>query len=63
MKQHIPILVLFILLLAQTACEKDRLSPTNPVYIDEAAAFSTAERTLSAVQGLYAGVKGPFYNG
>jgi starch-binding outer membrane protein, SusD/RagB family len=46
-----------------TGCVKDRLEPNSDVYLDEAAAFNTPERTLSAVQGLYAGVKGPFYNG
>lgn len=47
----------------QTSCVKGRLEPESEVFIDDAAAFSTPERTLSAVQGLYAGIKGPFYSG
>ncbi len=55
----------FILLglFTQMSCVKDRLEPESEVFIDDAAAFSTPERTISAVQGLYAGVKGPFYSG
>lgn len=51
------------LLITQWACVKGRLDQESPVFIDDAAAFSTPERTLSAVQGLYAAVKGPFYAG
>ena len=56
---------LFILLglLLQVGCVKGRLEPESEVFIDDAASFSTPERTLSAVHGLYAGVKGPFYSG
>src|SRR5215210_1596914 len=58
---------LFILIalgfLMQTGCVKGRLEPQSEVFIDDAASFSTPERTLSAVHGLYAGVKGPFYSG
>jgi hypothetical protein len=62
MKFRLITFLLFIIVL-QSACVKDRLSPKNEVYIDDQAAFSTPERTLSAVHGLYAGVKGPFYAG
>ena len=56
------LLLLFVYSL-QTGCVKDRLEPETEVFIDDTEAFSTPERTLSAVQGLYAGVKGPFYAG
>ena len=55
------IIILAVIILS--SCVKDRLDPQPQTYIDEAMAFSTPERTLAAVHGLYAGVKGAFYNG
>lgn len=56
-------LLILLGLFIQTSCVKGRLEPESEVFIDDAAAFSTPERTLSAIHGLYAGVKGPFYSG
>jgi hypothetical protein len=57
------IILIVLGLFTFTACVKDRLEQESEIYIDDQLAFSTPERTLSAVQGLYAGVKGPFYSG
>jgi hypothetical protein len=46
------------------SCRKELLSPLPQTSIDEALAFATPERTLSAVNGMYAGVKvGNFHAG
>jgi starch-binding outer membrane protein, SusD/RagB family len=62
MKRYIS-LFLVTTALAFTACDKDRLDPVPQTYILEDLAFNTAERTLAAVNGLYAGLKGAQYNG
>lgn len=63
MKSNRLVFVTIIFALATAGCVKERLNPESEVYIDDTEAFSTPERTLSAVHGLYAGVKGPFYSG
>ena len=63
MKSFKLLLIIIFGLLTQTSCIKDRLEPESEVFIDDTESFNTPERTLSAVQGLYAGVKGPFYSG
>lgn len=63
MKRYLILCSLSALVLFFTACEKDRLDPLPLTYIDESLAFSTPERTLAAINGLYAGVKGPVYAG
>ena len=62
MKLKISILLLAIISLA--SCRKELLSPVPQASIDEALAFATPERTVSAVNGMYASVKvGAFYGG
>lgn len=63
MKRSIILCFTGALVLLFTACDKDRLDPLPQTYIDESLAFSTPERTLAAINGLYAGVKGPVYAG
>ena len=63
MKRYISLILLLTSGLFFTACEKDRLEPQPQTYILEDLAFNTAERTLAAVNGMYAGLKGAQYNG
>ena len=63
MKRYISLFLLLATGSFFTACDKDRLDPEPQTYILEDLAFTTAERTLAAVNGLYAGVKGAQYNG
>ncbi len=58
------IFILFsTLLVIASGCKKDRFDIQPEIFIDESIAFSTPEKVLAAINGLYAGVKGPFYNG
>src|SRR5215510_4491356 len=58
------ILILFISMGVLTSCKKDLLSPVPQAQISDEVSFATAERTLSAVHGVYAGAKtGQIYGG
>lgn len=53
-----------ILVIGLASCRKELLSPVPQASISDAVAFETPERTLAAVNGMYAGVKvGNFYGG
>jgi hypothetical protein len=55
---------LFFSLLALISCRKESLSPVPQTQISDQVAFSTPERTLAAVNGVYAGAKvGQIYGG
>ena len=59
MKQmKIKIVLAAMLLYSLTACRKELLDPVPQTSISVAVAFSTPEKALAAVQGMYAGVKG-----
>ena len=62
MKFKISIVLLSIIGL--TSCRKELLNPVPQASISDVVAFATPERTLSAVNGMYAGVKaGNFHAG
>jgi starch-binding outer membrane protein, SusD/RagB family len=52
--------ILFIagFLVGLSACHKDLLEPIPQTAISDAVAFSTPEKALAEVQGMYAGIKG-----
>lgn len=53
-----------LLIVGLTSCRKELLSPIPETSIDQSLAFVTPERTLAAVNGMYAGVKvGALYGG
>src|SRR5829696_9705861 len=49
----------FLLLLA-AACRKELLNPIPQTAISDVVSFTTPEKALATVQGMYAGVKGRF---
>ena len=56
--------ILFFGLLMVTSCRKELLSPVPQTQISDQVAFSTPERTLAAVNGVYASAKvGQIYGG
>src|SRR4030095_12668587 len=62
--KYIKTSILFIWLLSMLACHKDRLSPEPQTQILADLAFTTPEKTLAAVNGVYAGAKvGQIYGG
>jgi starch-binding outer membrane protein, SusD/RagB family len=62
MKQRIAIIFFSIMVLS--SCRKELLSPEPQTQILEEVAFSTPEKTLAAVYGVYAGAKvGQIYGG
>lgn len=62
MKFKLSIFLLAILSLG--SCRKELLDPVPQASISDLVAFETADRTLSAVNGMYAGVKtGAFFGG
>lgn len=62
MKLRLSIILLSIIGLS--SCRKELLDPVPQTSISDAVAFSTPERTLATVNGMYAGVKvGAFYGG
>src|SRR5215203_3958598 len=63
MKRYTTLFFLLLSGLFFAGCEKERLDPQPQTYIAEELAFSTPERTLAAIHGLYDGVKGPTYAG
>ena len=63
MKRYTSLFFLLLTALFFAGCDKDRLDPQPLTNIAEELAFSTPERTLAAVHGLYDGVKGPNYAG
>lgn len=57
-------LAILLTILGLSACRKELLDPVPQASISDLVAFETPERTLSAVNGMYAGVKvGAFYGG
>jgi hypothetical protein len=58
MQMKIKIICSALSLLLLTACRKDLLNPIPQTSISDAVAFSTPEKVLAEVQGMYAGVKG-----
>ncbi len=63
MKYRKPVCYLVLFSLFFAACNKDKLDVSPQTFIDESIAFSSPEKTLAAINGIYAGIKGPFYNG
>ena len=58
------LLILLFVLVAFGSCRKELLSPIPQTQILDSLAFSTAEKTLAAVNGVYAGAKvGQIYGG
>jgi starch-binding outer membrane protein, SusD/RagB family len=56
--------ILILLLAGITSCRKELLSPIPQTSISDVVAFETPERTLAAVNGMYAGAKvGQIYGG
>jgi starch-binding outer membrane protein, SusD/RagB family len=57
-------IILFLLAGAFSSCREELLSPIPQTSISDAVAFETPERTLAAVNGMYAGAKaGQIYAG
>jgi len=57
-------IILFLLIAGISSCRKELLSPIPQTSISDLVAFETAERTLAAVNGMYAGAKvGQIYGG
>lgn len=60
--------IVLLSIIGLTSCRKELLDPVPQTSISDAVAFSTPERTLATVNGMYAGVKtgnfhaGRFYN-
>ena len=58
------IAILFFIIIIVSSCRKELLSPEPQTQILEEVSFSTAEKTLAAVNGVYAGAKvGQIYGG
>jgi len=58
------LLILSLIILGITSCRKELLSPEPQTQILEEVSFSTPEKTLAAVNGVYAGAKvGQIYGG
>lgn len=58
------IIYLLVLIMGAASCRKELLNPIPQTAISDVVAFETPERTLAAVNGMYAGVKvGAFYGG
>ncbi len=56
--------ILFLGILLTFSCQKDKLSPEPQTQILEQVSFATPEKTLAAVNGVYAGAKvGQIYGG
>jgi hypothetical protein len=56
--------IILITVLGLSSCRPELLSPVPQTTISDAVAFETPERTLQAVNGMYAGIKvGTFYGG
>lgn len=63
-KKFSVLLVAFVLLLLPNACQKDLLDPLPKNQLPEATAFSTPDRFVSLLNGLYDAMKsGAFYGG
>jgi hypothetical protein len=63
MKFIIKSILLFAVVMV-SSCNKERLSPVPQTQISDVVAFNTPERTLAAVNGVYAGAKvGQIYGG
>lgn len=57
-------ILVFVTIIGLASCRKELLNPIPEASISDVVAFETPERTLSAVQGMYSGVKtGAFYGG
>ncbi|HEV8284026.1 MAG TPA: RagB/SusD family nutrient uptake outer membrane protein [Chitinophagaceae bacterium] len=62
--KYIKISILFLGVLSMMSCQKDKLSPEPQTQILQEVSFSTPEKTLAAVNGVYAGAKvGQIYGG
>ena len=56
--------IVLLSIIGLTSCRKELLNPIPEASISDVVAFQTSERTLAAVNGMYAGVKtGAFYGG
>src|SRR5215203_4376172 len=58
------LLILSLIILGITSCRKELLSPEPQKKLFEDVSFSTPEKTLAAINGVYAGAKvGKIYGG
>lgn len=64
MKKKLIYMISVAVLLAFTSCKKERLEPVPTTSISDQSSFSTADRVLNQVRGLYANLRsGQFYGG